>query len=276
MLKHIKKTLKTTMSLIMLLSLTQTAQTKAEEKSEITIHINQQSEEKTINIWKIKNKKEKSELEKELAEKSKEELDKENGEAEEKTSKEHKIKLSLEKGTYYIKEKGKNKEEKQLVPTILTIPTNEKEIYIKEYNEKKTGSYRFKKISSKTKEGLAKAKFKITREENQKQKAIEKEGKEATITSDQNGEFIVEDLEYGEYNLWEIEAPEGYKKLEKPIKFTISEKSITEEKIEIKNDPKGPPPLIEIPNTGDIIFIVLTIGGIIIFLTGYKIVREKD
>lgn len=100
----------------------------------------------------------------------------------------------------------------------------------------------------------------------------------------------MEGLEFGDYYLWEIEAPKGYKKLKDPIKFTVGEESSTKI-LFIKNDELPPPPPPdnppenppekppkrppEIPKTGDVAFIAMCISGLILIAMGISLVRDK-
>lgn len=67
-------------------------------------------------------------------------------------------------------------------------------------NTEINGKLRIRKVDSKTGEGLAGAKFKIT-----------KGDKSFELTSNDKGIALSDNLELGEYNITEITAPEGYK-----------------------------------------------------------------
>lgn len=119
---------------------------------------------------------------------------------------------------------------------------------------------------------------------------VQKNGEDIILTSGEDGKFSVEGLEFGDYYLWEIEAPKGYKKLKDPIKFTVGEESSTKI-LFIKNDELPPPPPPdnppenppekppkrppEIPKTGDVAFIAMCISGLILIAMGISLVRDK-
>lgn len=82
--------------------------------------------------------------------------------------------------------------------------------------------------------GLSGAKFKLykndactdivpLKQENTTNEYIYTDGNETySLTSDTNGNLVIKGLAAGEYYLKEIEAPNGYNKLTKPIKITLS------------------------------------------------------
>jgi len=149
-----------------------------------------------------------------------------------------------------------------------------KEISLKVVNEKtSTGKKLFVKTSSgKKRVFLEGAVFKVMTKENDKFVPVQKDGKDYELVSDKNGTFVAEDLPFGTYYLVEVKAPKGYKLLSDSIEFTIDENSKTNEAKVIENKPfeEG-----DIPKTGDVIFLVLTIGGFMIFTMGYFISRDK-
>ena len=76
-------------------------------------------------------------------------------------------------------------------------------------NTEINGKLRIRKVDSKTGEGLAGAKFKIT-----------KGDKSFELTSNDKGIALSDNLELGEYNVTEITAPEGYKSTDEV--YTVS------------------------------------------------------
>ena len=76
-------------------------------------------------------------------------------------------------------------------------------------NTEINGKLRIRKVDSKTGEGLAGAKFKIT-----------KGDKSFELTSNEKGIAISDNLELGEYNVTEITAPDGYKSTDEV--YTVS------------------------------------------------------
>lgn len=122
------------------------------------------------------------------------------------------------------------------------------------------------------KKPLEGATFKVTRTVDGEEKAVYRDGKEYTLTSRGDGYFTVEDLVPGDYALWEIKAPNGYVKLEKPVRFTVTaEKSA--EVVLIENRKKPP---IEIPKTGDVQLLLLAAGGVSLVALGNKWTKEDE
>lgn len=163
------------------------------------------------------------------------------------------------------------------------------------------GEYNFIKIANdKNQTRLEGATFKITKKTDQGYETIYKGTTPYLVTSDEKGEFKITNLEYGNYTLWETQAPKGYKVGRTGIEFTINETSGTNKVIFIENVPeKTPPPKeedkpeppkpieppketppgnpeIDIPKTGDILLIVMTISGLILIGIGTKLIKEKE
>lgn len=149
-----------------------------------------------------------------------------------------------------------------------------KEVSLKVVNDKtSTGKKLFVKVSSgKKRVFLEGAVFKVMTKENDKFIPVQRDGKDYEITSEKNGMFVAEDLPFGTYYLVETKAPTGYRLLSESIEFTIDENSKTNEAKVIENKPFEE---VNIPRTGDILFLVLTLGGITIFTMGYFISRDK-
>ena len=143
--------------------------------------------------------------------------------------------------------------------------------------------YRFIKIDGETKMPLKGATFKVTRKVDDRYLAVKRGQEEYTVVSDDSGNFSVDELEYGKYYLWEIKATEGYKLLNGYVEFDV-EKDSSFNKIEIENErdkayisPDSPPNSKtpgEIPKTGDITLIVLTISGIVLSLVGLSLIKK--
>lgn len=129
----------------------------------------------------------------------------------------------------------------------------------------------FLKVSTGTeKKPLEGAVFKISRTVNGVEQELYRDGKEYVQTSGKNGYFTFRDLPPGEYALWEITAPEGYVKLESPIRFTVN--GAKPEVILIENRVKPP---IDIPKTGDVQLLLLAAGGISLVTLGKKMTKEE-
>lgn len=191
----------------------------------------------------------------------------------------------LAKGRYYLRQKNTTNQEVQVVPLIVTLPSQVSDIYVK--LTKKTqpdppqddprGSYRFKKVSSRDQSALAGAVFKVTRlEGDQYVPVLGTDGHPLQVSSGQDGYFEVKDLPYGQYYLWEINAPTGYVPLKEAVGFEISPTTASQGFAVIHNSPAGPPPKIIVPNTGDIIFWLLLVAGGLLFAVGYRMSREEE
>lgn len=129
----------------------------------------------------------------------------------------------------------------------------------------------FLKVSAGTeKKPLEGAVFKISRTVHGVEQELYRDGKEYVQTSGKNGYFTFRDLPPGEYALWEITAPEGYVKLESPIRFTVN--GAKPEVILIENRVKPP---IDIPKTGDVQLLLLAAGGISLVTLGKKMTKEE-
>ena len=129
----------------------------------------------------------------------------------------------------------------------------------------------FLKVSAGTeKKPLEGAVFKISHTVHGVEQELYRDGKEYVQTSGKNGYFKFRDLPPGEYALWEITAPEGYVKLESPIRFTVN--GAKPEVILIENRVKPP---IDIPKTGDVQLLLLAAGGISLVTLGKKMTKEE-
>lgn len=135
------------------------------------------------------------------------------------------------------------------------------------------GKYKFLKISDdKNKTPLEGVQFKVTIKNDNLYEDVLKNGKTYFVKSDKNGQFIVEDLPYGKYYLWETKAPKDYIQLSNSIEFEIDKDS--ESKVLIITNKKKPP--IDIPDTGDMLIILILISSIVIFGVGFKMSRQDQ
>lgn len=164
---------------------------------------------------------------------------------------------------YKIKEKEKE----------IAIETNE-EISLKIVNEKiQFGGHKFLKIANDKKQTpLKDAKFKVVVKIKDKTEPVIQNGEELYLKSDEKGEFAVDNLPYGDYELWEVKAPKGYKKLINPIDFTIDKES-SSKVIIIKNELESKIPM---PKTGDLMLPILMLASCTLFGTGYKLSRSEN
>lgn len=189
-------------------------------------------------------------------------------------------------GTYYVRVTGEKDGEPLFYPFAVTLPYEESlqlDVYPKhdspeterpeteppgtEPPEDRT----FLKVSAGTeKKPLEGAVFKISHTVHGVEQELYRDGKEYVQTSGKNGYFTFRDLPPGEYALWEITAPEGYVKLESPIRFTVN--GAKPEVILIENRVKPP---IDIPKTGDVQLLLLAAGGISLVTLGKKMTKEE-
>ncbi|MBF0715205.1 MSCRAMM family protein [Gemelliphila palaticanis] len=292
MLKLLKKLNIVVIAFILLLPLIKfSSSANATEYKAVTLHFLEPTKDELkgrsdleILIWRVKDSEEtNTKIVKELDKLTDKELEEKFGKevAKYTTDKEGKIVLdSLSDGKYYVREKDYGtKKGIYSVPFILDIPNKNEDIYIKTTTnpgEEPKGGYKFKKVSSQTNDPLKNAKFKVTKQKNGIYEPVLQDNKVYIVSSAEDGMFKVENLDYGVYYLWEVDAPSGYTPLKEPIKFEVTELSINEEEKIIKNDPFNPPPDILIPNTGDVLFVVLLFGGIIIFSLGYRMTKEEN
>ena len=119
---------------------------------------------------------------------------------------------NLSSGTYKIEEteapKGYNKLEKAIT---FKIDDNNREQVIKVSNEATKGVVKILKIDKSTKKALAGAKLVLK----------DSTGKVIDSWTSTTVAHTIKNLSNGTYKIEEVEAPKGYKKLEKPISFTV-------------------------------------------------------
>ena len=141
--------------------------------------------------------------------------------------------------------------------------------------EKGKGGINFKKVSDDVEpQPIAGVKFLVTQKNGEFYDKVLKDGEDYVVTSDEQGLFLVDNLPYGEYYLWEVETPTGYYALSGPVKFVIDESSI-EQMITIENKRIRPEKPV-IPDTGDVTLFLVTILGIVIGTIGYLMVKEQN
>ncbi len=103
-----------------------------------------------------------------------------------------------------------------------------------------------------------------------------------SLTSDANGNLVIKGLAAGEYHLKEIEAPNGYNKLTKPIKITISHENGNKQiKVEgtegyvTQVDVENKTGLI-LPSTGGMgTTLIYLIGGALVLGSGIVLANKK-
>ena len=181
---------------------------------------------------------------------------------------------NLPYGHYYFKE-IKALDGYSIVNEKTDFSLDHSQLYeLKVVNEKaQVGGFKFLKIANdKDKKPLEGASFKVTRKIKDSYQSVQQEGKDLIVTSDNDGKFEVTNLPYGDYYLWEVKAPTGYKKLGSGVKFTIGEKEASKVMI-IKNDTI---PKIPVPNTGELVVPLLLVSSIVLYGTGYKLSKDKE
>ena len=140
---------------------------------------------------------------------------------------------------------------------------------VKVVNEKKLGSYNFYKTDEARELGLPGAEFVITRDKDNMDQRVQRDGKDLVLNSGDDGKIAVYDLPYGTYYIWETKAPDGYTLLQGSLKFEIDDNSF--EKVLIIENSKKPP----IPKTGDVTLIVLVVAGAVMIGLGKYLIKDK-
>lgn len=166
------------------------------------------------------------------------------------------------------------------------------------------GGYKFVKTDNTDKaKRLGGAVFQVQKIVNGEYVTVQRDGKNYQVTSNDKGEFSVSDLEYGDYALREVKAPTGFNPESQPIKFTIKAGSDSQAAIFIKNypnvtittekpttkitrqntvttdyTPTGVNKIIRGPivKTGDIRILIMAVIGLILLITGVKLVRSAE
>ncbi len=165
------------------------------------------------------------------------------------------------------------------------------------------GGYKFVKTDNTDKaKRLGGAVFQVQKIVNGEYVTVQRDGKNYQVTSNDKGEFSVSDLEYGDYALREVKAPTGFNPESQPIKFTIKAGSDSQAAIFIKNypnvtittekpttkitrntvttdyTPTGVTKIIRGPivKTGDIRILIMAVIGLILLITGVKLVRSAE
>ena len=156
------------------------------------------------------------------------------------------------------------------------------------------GGKRFKKVSSDKKKPLAGAKFVVTKKTADGYERIKQNGKDLILESGEDGYFMADNLPYGEYFLWETQAPKGYATLSGAISFVVDGQSLEKdlvienkpvEAIPPKTTPPGSPTKppssltpskhVVIPRTGDISLLLLALAGCMSALAGRRLIRDN-
>lgn len=196
---------------------------------------------------------------------------------------------NLPPGRYIFREirslRGYTVDTADTVFTILSGSTTDLSVV----NRRDGGGFNFKKVSTDG-TGLQGAVFALkVKNEDGSFKSYRVDGKDVILTSDEKGLFSVRGLPDGEYYLWEVSAPKGYKLLSEPVKFQVDEGS-SELLLEIENERGYVPPKPgeettggtltpvkrDLPKTGDVAFFIMATAGLILFLMGKYFLRYED
>ena len=182
-----------------------------------------------------------------------------------------------------------------------------KKLTVENYKDKEGGKT-FKKVSSADNKPLSGAQFLVTKKTEKGYMRMKKNGKDMVLTSGTDGTFVANGLPDGDYYLWEIKAPAGYASLSGSVKFTVSADSLKKELI-IKNTPQNPPGKtppgktppgktppgttppgknppgkrppyddkhVNIPKTGDVQLLMMSVSGLLSGLLGVKILKDNE
>lgn len=162
------------------------------------------------------------------------------------------------------------------------------------------GGFNFVKIDcSKEEHRLANAKFILMKKSGETYERVLVNGKEVSLTSKDNGEFSIDGLEYGEYALKEVKAPDNYVIVNELTPFTVDAASSSLPAKKIVNMTCPPVKIVSKDNTittkyvpgnittivkntnmivktGDIRIIIMSILGLILLAMGIKLVKSGE
>ena len=155
------------------------------------------------------------------------------------TGKAHVIK-NLPNGTYTLKEtKAPAGYKISKESTTFTISDTNRDVTVKVENTALTKLVNIVKIDKSTGQPLAGAHLIV---KNEKGETI------ADFVSTEEP-YVIKDLADGKYSVYEVEAPDGYKKSEATYYFTISDGN-TVASVTVENEKDVPGEVVEVPNTG--------------------------
>ena len=156
------------------------------------------------------------------------------------TGKAHVIQ-NLPNGTYTLKEtKAPAGYKISKESTTFTISDTNRDVTVKVENTALTKLVNIVKIDKSTGQPLAGAHLIV---KNEKGETI------ADFVSTEEP-YVIKDLADGKYSVYEVEAPDGYKKSEATYYFTISDGN-TVASVTIENEKNVPEEVVEVPNTGN-------------------------
>ena len=156
------------------------------------------------------------------------------------TGKAHVIQ-NLPNGTYTLKEtKAPAGYKISKESTTFTISDTNRDVTVKVENTALTKLVNIVKIDKSTGQPLAGAHLIV---KNEKGETI------ADFVSTEEP-YVIKDLADGKYSVYEVEAPDGYKKSEATYYFTISDGN-TVASVTVENEKNVPGEVVEVPNTGN-------------------------
>lgn len=247
----------------------------AAESATVTVRLEELAKEQIFNLWEVGS----TDTLAELYQQTDEELTKHFGNSKQQMLQTgaSELKMTLEVGKrYYLRQVVTETLERMIAPVLIEVTSKEPITIMAKYTvPRRNGGHKFVKISSKG-GTLADARFQVEiQKEDGTYQVVQKEGEPYTVLSSENGEFSVEGLPYGRYYLREINAPKGYQLLKEPVAFEVTNVSEQTTVKPIKNEPT-PPPLIEIPYTGNAIIIIVVFTAFLLFMSGWYLIKKDS
>ena len=181
------------------------------------------------------------------------------------TGKAHVIQ-NLPNGTYTLKEtKAPSGYKISKESTTFTISDTNRDVTVKVENTALTKLVNIVKIDKSTGQPLAGAHLVV---KNEKGETI------ADFVSTENP-YVIKNLADGKYSVYEVEAPDGYKKSEATYYFTISDGN-TVASVTVENEKDVPEEVVEVPNTGNNDTVIPVVLGSTALLSGVGFVYYNE
>ena len=181
------------------------------------------------------------------------------------TGKAHVIQ-NLPNGTYTLKEtKAPAGYKISKESTTFTISDTNRDVTVKVENTALTKLANIVKIDKSTGQPLAGAHLIV---KNEKGETI------ADFVSTEEP-YVIKDLADGKYSVYEVEAPDGYKKSEATYYFTISDGN-TVASVTVENEKDVPEEVVEVPNTGNNDTVIPVVLGSTALLSGVGFVYYNE
>ena len=181
------------------------------------------------------------------------------------TGKAHVIQ-NLPNGTYTLKEtKAPAGYKMSKESTTFTISDTNRDVTVKVENTALTKLVNIVKIDKSTGQPLAGAHLIV---KNEKGETI------ADFVSTEEP-YVIKDLADGKYSVYEVEAPNGYKKSEATYYFTISDGN-TVASVTVENEKDVPEEVVEVPNTGNNDTVIPAVLGSTALLSGVGFVYYNE